>query len=163
MVLEKSHSTCLHKFTGASEHVSVITCVEGSIWRSAAAVFSVLARYTLQQQQQQQFQTPASETPPGRTQTGGSGIALQKLPITYNMQFLPCPRVPDALSSSAIVLIRRPLQPNRVIAREATVEIGRRIFTRGNVSQKANLGERERFPATIPYIFVLFLAKISFV
>lgn len=44
LVLEKSHSTCLHKFTGASEHVSVITCVEGSICRSAAAVFSVLAR-----------------------------------------------------------------------------------------------------------------------
>lgn len=31
LVLEKNHSTCLHKFTGASEHVSVITCVEKSM------------------------------------------------------------------------------------------------------------------------------------
>lgn len=35
---------------------------------------------------------------PGR-RTGGSGIALQKLPITYNMQFLPAPVALFALLS----------------------------------------------------------------
>lgn len=84
------------------------------------------------------------------------------------MQFLPCPSsLSQALSRPAIVLIRRPLQPDRVIAREAAVEIGRRIFSRGNVPQKVDLGEHERRLSAIFDIHIrerfISLKEISFV
>lgn len=76
------------------------------------------------------FEHPLAKLLPAghRQVVAGSRYRNCQLPITCNSW--PASVSGRSPSSSAIVLIRRPLQPNRVIAREATVEIGRRIFSR---------------------------------
>lgn len=114
------------------------------------AVFSVLARCAHNRCNTRRplpysssFKHPLAKL----SRTGGSEIALQKLPITYNMQFLPAP----SRSRPAIVLIRRGPRGNSPVTTGPRNRAGSRrrnwtrIFSRGRerVSQEAERFRRE--------------------
>jgi len=115
-----------HSEIGAELNRFADRSIDRSVGRSVGcpgpAVFSVLARVARIGDRRYSIQAPASLPLPSLLcgRTGGSGIALQKLPITRNMRFLRAPSRSPPLPRLKVYRVN-PSGPPRVISRVSSI------------------------------------------